>query len=442
MVEKDAIKDAANDAAVAAARATWPQTRVVVRVVLLIVIIILVVIGAILLVRKLTGVILLVVLAVFFAYLVAPLVEIVRRPLRILGRRQTIPRGIAIGIVYVALFGALSVGVSYLYPSVKLQVKDLWSQRPQYTENFKQSDLFQRLNRRYQQLPERSRAIIDNKITQSEDYATDTILASTSFLGFLPWLILIPILAFFLLKDADSFRRSLLQMMPSGRWRWRADEFVQDVSSTLAAYIRAQLIACLLIGVICTLGFLVLDVPYALLLGTLAGLFEFVPLVGPLAIAIIALIITSFDSSFNHALLVLLFLGVLRIVHDYVTYPRIIGQGIHLHPLAVILAVLSGAELAGIAGIFLAIPVVAIATVTYRHWLEHRGSMGLVADLLQGSTAQVVSPDLETTAEWKRPDHFDMGPGVEHPSPTTTPDDMARLRPDLTSGQLKMPNTE
>ena len=86
------------------------------------------------------------------------------------------------------------------------------------------------------------------------------------------------------------------------------------------------------------------------------------------------------------AFLVLAFLAVLRIVQDYVVYPRLIGQGIHLHPLAVIIAILSGAELAGIAGIFLAIPVVAILTVSYRHWLEHRGSEGL-ADLLEPAPA-------------------------------------------------------
>ncbi|MDT5294236.1 MAG: hypothetical protein QOJ76_1116, partial [Acidobacteriota bacterium] len=68
---------------------------------------------------------------------------------------------------------------------------------------------------------------------------------------------------------------------------------------------------------------------------------------------------------------------------DYVLYPRIIGSGIHLHPLAIILAILAGHEIAGLAGIFLAIPVIAVLTVTYRHWLEHRGSAGLVAELLK-----------------------------------------------------------
>ena len=66
-------------------------------------------------------------------------------------------------------------------------------------------------------------------------------------------------------------------------------------------------------------------------------------------------------------------------------YPRLIGQGIHLHPLVVILAILSGAELGGVAGIFLAIPVVAVVSVSYRHGLQHRGTAGLVADLAQAS---------------------------------------------------------
>src|SRR5947207_11732403 len=101
---------------------------------------------------------------------------------------------------------------------------------------------------------------------------------------------------------------------------------------------------------------------------------NFVSLVCPLVVAILAALLALLHSGFGMAFIVLLFLGVLRIVQDYVIYPRIIGTGIHLHPLAVILAILSGAELAGVAGIFLAIPVIAILTVTYRHWLEHRGS--------------------------------------------------------------------
>jgi predicted PurR-regulated permease PerM len=92
-------------------------------------------------------------------------------------------------------------------------------------------------------------------------------------------------------------------------------------------------------------------------------------------------------------------------VQDYVLYPRIIGSGIHLHPLAIILAILAGHELAGVAGIFLAIPVIAVLTVTYRHWLEHRGSAGLVAELLKpAETPAAVPADATQPAPLPAPD--------------------------------------
>jgi hypothetical protein len=153
-------------------------------------------------------------------------------------------------------------------------------------------------------------------------------------------------------------------------------------------------------------------------------------------------------SGFAAALAVLVFLGVLRIVQDYVVYPRLIGHGIHLHALAVIIAILSGAELAGVAGIFLAIPVVALVTVTFRHWLEHRGSEGL-ADLLEDDLSAVAADIAElksaTREEVKEvepasgPKYESSDPLPEHPTHETTPAEMARVRPDLTTGELKMP---
>ena len=124
------------------------------------------------------------------------------------------------------------------------------------------------------------------------------------------------------------------------------------------------------------------------------------------------------------AFVVLLFLGLLRVVQDYVIYPRIIGQGIHLHPLAVILAILAGAEIAGVAGIFLAIPAIAILTVSYRHWLEHRGSETIAEVIEQAVVEAEVESELAST----------------HPTAATTADEMARVRPDLLTGELKPPS--
>jgi predicted PurR-regulated permease PerM len=185
------------------------------------------------------------------------------------------------------------------------------------------------------------------------------------------------------------------------------------------------LTACLFIGVVCAIGFTLLGLPGGLVMGVLAGFFEFVPLVGPLLIALMAAVLAMFHAGPFSAFLVLLFLGVLRIVQDYAVYPRLIGQGIHLHPLAVIFAILAGEKLGSVAGIFLAIPVVAILTVSYRHWMEHRGSEG-IADLLEPA-----APDAKVEVT--------DGTQAAELHPETTPEQMVRARPDLTTGELKMP---
>ncbi|HEX6625137.1 MAG TPA: AI-2E family transporter, partial [Pyrinomonadaceae bacterium] len=343
--------------------------------------------GVIWVFKALTGVLLMIVLAIFFAYLIAPLVELVRGPFEVRGRERRLPRYAAIGLVYVVIFGSLALTTWLLLPRIGSQLDEFAKQAPAYLTNARTraeglNQIYERIN-----LPPAVRKYANDQATKTLDEIGGYIkeegtTRAIHTLGYLPWLFLVPILAFFFLKDAESFRRSALSVLPQGRLRWRGDEFFQDVNSTLAAYIRAQLIACLLIGTICTIGFVLIGVPYALVLGFAAGVLEFIPLLGPLVVAVIAVSLASFASG-STAFAVLLFLGVLRVVHDYYTYPRIIGSGIHLHPLAVILAILAGHELAGLAGIFLAIPVIAILTVTYRHWLEHKGSQGLVADLLK-----------------------------------------------------------
>jgi predicted PurR-regulated permease PerM len=315
------------------------------------------------------------------------------------------PRALAIGIVYLIIFGSLGLAIFVLLPQVGNQFSELGQQAPAYYKSI--SDSAQSLNKLYQRLPPAMREPVKQTVVQAIETVGAYIKASAAstaafVLTHAPWLVLIPILAFFLLKDADSFRRSALQMLPRGRLRWRGDELFQDVNAALAAYIRAQLIACLLIGVICTLGFTILDVPYALVLGLIAGFFEFIPLAGPLAVAVTATVVAGFHSG-GTAGAVLLFLFVLRVLQDYVFYPRIIGQGIHLHPLAVIVAILAGAELAGIAGIFLAIPVIAVISVTYRHWMEHRGrDEGLVATLLKPDEATADDDEAQATASEQR----------------------------------------
>jgi predicted PurR-regulated permease PerM len=381
-VQKQETKEVARTAAHAAAAASWPQTRAVLRIIL----VVLGVAVVLWVVIKLTGVILLLILSIFFAYLVFPLVEFLRRPVRLGKKEISIPRTPAIALAYLLIIAIIVVGVYFLAPQLGNQFPEFTEQARMYWATVGERTQgwieYFRAKRMPGPLLEAANKAIPTFIERVSLTASEVVGSMAGWLIYIPWLVLIPVLSFFLLKDAETFRASALHMLPKGRWRWRGDEFFQDVNSALAAYIRAQLTACLFIGVVCALGFTLLGLPSPLVLGLLAGIFEFVPLVGPLLIAVIAAVVAMLHAGIPAALVVLLFLALLRMVQDYVVYPRLIGQGIHLHPLAVIIAILSGAELAGVAGIFLAIPVVAILTVLYRHWLEHRGSEGL-ADLLE-----------------------------------------------------------
>jgi predicted PurR-regulated permease PerM len=430
-VSKQETKEIAQTASKAAVEASWFQTRLVLRVIVIALLTYYLFETARWVMVKLTGVILLLILAIFFAYLVAPLVEFLCRPIHISGRTFAIPRPLAILLSYVIIVAVVVLGIYLLAPRLGSQFPEFATQARAYWTSVGVKTQSWVEYFRSHQMPDRIIDAINGAIPKLietvSQTASEVLLSMGGWLAYIPWLVLIPVLSFFLLKDVDTFRRSALQMLPRGRWRWRGDEFFQDINSTLASYIRAQLMACLFVGLVCTIGFTVLGVPNPLALGVIAGVFEFVPLVGPLLVAVVAAAAAVLHGGGFSAFLVLAFLIVLRIVEDYIVYPRLIGQGIHLHPLAVIVAILAGAELAGVAGIFLAIPVVAILTVSYRHWLEHRGSEGL-ADLLE-PTPPPAMKDLPK----------DKDRALAHPDVDTTPEEMARERPDLTTGELKMP---
>jgi predicted PurR-regulated permease PerM len=351
------------------------------RVVLQILLIVLAVAVGVWTLHRLERVVLLLILAVFFAYLIAPLVEIAQRPIRIAGTERRLSRGLAIGIIYLVILGSACIGAANVLPRVTQQIGDAVSQAPAYATSLRVWEqqwarYYKRLN-----LPADVRQSLDRSVGASDTiigYARESLMVLVGGLAYLPWLVLVPVLAFFLLKDAETFRRTALLALPH-RLRLRGYRLFEDLNAAFAAYIRAQFVACVLVGTICGVGFAVLGMPYPVLLGIFAGVLEFIPLVGPLLVAVAAAVIAGLKAPIL-VLWVCGFLAILRVVEDYVIYPRLIGRGLHLHPLAVIIAVLAGVELDGVAGIFLAVPVVALVSVAARHWLEWRGADGVVSE--------------------------------------------------------------
>jgi predicted PurR-regulated permease PerM len=192
----------------------------------------------------------------------------------------------------------------------------------------------------------------------------------------------VPVVAFLLLTRWNRFRRSTTRVLPTPHLQWRGDEFLRHVNGLLAAYTRAQVTSAVIIGFLCWVGFALLGLPYPGTLGLVAGVLEIVPLAGPITAAVIATAMAP-----DRVLPVLTFLALLRIVQDYAIYPRLISRAMHLHPLAVVFALWLGAALGGLVGICLAVPVVGVLQVTYRHWREYRDIEDLVENSLRRNAA-------------------------------------------------------
>jgi predicted PurR-regulated permease PerM/CheY-like chemotaxis protein len=367
----------------------WTQVRAVLRVVL----IVLAVLVGLWLLYALAGVIALVVLAILFAYVLSPGVALLQRLPLLRGRSWS--RTAAILIVYVGLFGGLTIAAYALTPRFGAQLAELGDRLPGYLDAARARA--QALARAYQAyaLPAGVRQAIESGAARALGTLGASVQgAATAVFGWLrftPWLVLIPILSFFFLKDAESFERFALRVLPEGRIRWRGRDFIEDVHRTLALYVRAQIIACVVIGIACWIGFTALGLRYALVLGALAGLLEFIPLVGPVIVAILAAFLASM-TSLTLAGVTLLFLVALRIAQDYVVYPRLVAKGMKLHPLAIILTLVCGSHLAGVAGLFLAIPAAAILMVTHRHLLLQLGQDYLLAAIVQTRNAKEPPP--------------------------------------------------
>jgi predicted PurR-regulated permease PerM len=348
-------------------RPAWASTWAVLRVILVIV----AVACALWVLYRLRSLILLVVLSIFFAYLIAPLVAFVGRPFVL--RRHTYRLGTApaVGIVYLLLVAVLTLALAWVVPRISDQATQMMAAAPEYLKSVEAhsedtTGILTRLP-----LPPAARDTAQRAfatlLETIEGWGRSLLMALVGLIAYLPWLVLIPILAFFLLKDAEAIREGALRLLPAGRLRANGTELFSRINVALAAYIRAQMLACLLVGTVVAAGFALLGVPYAMTLGVTAGLAEFIPMLGPLVVAFVAALIAAVHLPML-ALWVVLFLGVLRVTEDYVVYPRLVGHGIHLHPLAVILAVLAGAELAGVPGVFLSVPVVAVLSAGYRQY--------------------------------------------------------------------------
>ncbi len=176
------------------------------------------------------------------------------------------------------------------------------------------------------------------------------------------FLIVIPILAFLLIKDATVIRDKFLGWVRGGGHGAMWTRIVDGLDVLLGRYIRSLLILSGATLTIYSIAFSIAGVPYALLLAALAGILEFIPVIGPLGAAVVCLVVSGL-AGYDHLLLLLGFLIVYRLFQDYVLNPYLMSDGVEVPPLLVLFGLLAGEEIGGVVGIFLSVPALAAAKI-------------------------------------------------------------------------------
>jgi predicted PurR-regulated permease PerM len=326
--------------------------------------------------RAIQGGSVLVLLSLFFSYLLAPVVGWVSRRVRFGRRGRPLPRAGALAVLYGMLF--IPAGIAWHFSADRITE---WVQvtAPTSIEQLFSGHDFEAIDRLIVSapLPASARPVLERRVDGAIDYiegeVRNTLTALIDAAEYAAWLAVAPIVAFLLLTGAPGFRRSTLRVLPRGHLQWRGEEYLRDVNSALAGYVRAQSVAGIIVGIVCVCGFALLGIPSAVSMGVAAGILELVPAIGPLTVLLMAI-----TQAGDRILAVIAFLGALRVVQDYVIYPRLIRHGMHLSTPAVILTIWCGAALAGAAGVILAIPVAGFLSVSLRHWREYRDIERLV----------------------------------------------------------------
>jgi len=307
--------------------------------------------------------------ALLLTYLLYPLFAVLNR---ILPGRSRAP---ALALVYLILFGIVALMVITVGSQVAEEATSLAARAPELLNRFQnQTDKVPvpPVAKSFQdQVLDQARAQLTEHSGQLVSLVPQYSLKLLSESRYLFLAIVVPIISFFMLKDGGLIREELIDLFSTGQNRELVEDVVSDIHLLLLQYMRALFALCLAVFGSFALAFGLMRVPDAMLLATIAFPLEFVPLVGPMAAAVIIMVVVVV-SGYAHPLWVLAFLAIYRLFQDYVLSPNLMAAGMELHPLMVIFGVFAGGELGGVAGVFLSVPVLAMARIVIRRIRKER----------------------------------------------------------------------
>ena len=318
------------------------------------------------------------ILAFVLAYILDPAVDVFER---------RVPRGVAVALLVIPVLLLIATAIGFGIPALINQVEALISRLPAAAERAAEWIEQTRANAGRWNLPfvsdeviarwldpNRITAYVESRQQAIAEGAWGTVTGVGRGVGFvlslLGFLVLTPVLMIYLLKDFDNIKQRIGDLVPQPR-RERWLTFMGEYDTLLSRFLRGQVIAAALVGVLTWLGLWIAGVPYAGLVGAIAGVFNLVPYLGLVVSVIPLLIIALLSGSFLSIIIRAgIVFAIIQTIDSTIAGPRIVGGSVGLHPVWVILALAVGGAFFGFVGLLIAMPAAVLIKLLLRHALE------------------------------------------------------------------------
>ena len=313
------------------------------------------------------GVLLLIYVAGLLAVGFSPIVRLIeRQKLLPIGTRR-FPRWLAILVLYLFIIGTLTAIGFMVFPPLVRQAQQLWGEIPAMFERAQQWLMDKGLLSEHLTW----REAVERADVGGGERAVGTVFSAlTGVVGGIFGLLTILIVTFYFLVEAGRLRETWLELF-ARRNRAKVDAAIREITMKVSAWLGGQLLLGIVIGVTTAIGLWLMDIPFFYVLALIAGIGEMIPVVGPILAAIPAVAVAS-TVSFQKVLFVIIFFVLQQQFENHVLVPKVMERQVGVSAVTVILALLIGGNLLGIAGAILAVPTAAILQVLVTEWMASR----------------------------------------------------------------------
>lgn len=302
-------------------------------------------------------------LLVFISLILASLID----PFAEWLKEKRIPRGVAVLIIYVVLLGLLGILIGVLAPVIVRDVPQVASQLSSYVEQFQQTSFWQSTFGDTSLVGEAGdigSRLLEPVLQGAEAFTNLFSTISGVFRGLFAF-ILVLVITFYMVVQEDPLRKVLRSVVPEA-YLPKTLSVLSKIRETLSAWMRGQLILSGIVGVMVYIGLTLLNIKYAAVIAILAAFLEFIPYLGPILAAVPAIFFAFIGGGWVQILLVVSLYIVVQQVENHILVPKVMQHAVGLNPIVSIIAVLIGAEIAGIIGALLAIPVATAIRILMR----------------------------------------------------------------------------